>query len=53
MNAAEEYMPTEHERWMELALRQADRAFEEDEVPVGVVIVKAGRLLGKGYNQIE
>lgn len=46
-------MPTEHERWMELALRQAERAFEEDEVPVGAVIVKEDRLLGKGYNQIE
>jgi tRNA(adenine34) deaminase len=46
-------MPTEHERWMELALRQAERAFEEDEVPVGAVIVKESRLLGKGYNQIE
>jgi tRNA(adenine34) deaminase len=46
-------MPTDHERWMELALRQAERAFEEDEVPVGAVIVKEGRLLGKGYNQIE
>ncbi|MFZ1731158.1 MAG: tRNA adenosine(34) deaminase TadA [Bacteroidota bacterium] len=46
-------MPTEHERWMELALRQAERAYEAEEVPVGAVVVKEGRMIGKGYNQIE
>ncbi len=44
---------TEHERWMELALRQAERAFDEDEVPVGAVVVRQGAVLGKGYNQVE
>ncbi|MBI5645382.1 MAG: nucleoside deaminase [Ignavibacteriae bacterium] len=44
---------TEHERWMELALRQAERAFDEDEVPVGAVVVRQGTVLGKGYNQVE
>ncbi len=49
----ESMMPTEHERWMELALRQAERAYEAEEVPVGAVVVKEGRVIGKGYNQNE
>ena len=46
-------MAGEHERWMELALRQAERAFEEEEVPVGAVLVKDGQIVGRGYNQNE
>lgn len=46
-------MQTEHERWMEQALRLAERAYEEGEVPVGAVVVHEGRLIGKGYNQNE
>jgi tRNA(adenine34) deaminase len=38
---------------MELALREAERAFEQDEVPVGAVVVKDGLVIGKGYNQNE
>lgn len=53
MTPLEDRAPTEHERWMEMALRLAERAYEEDEVPVGAVIVKDGRVLGKGYNQNE
>ncbi len=46
-------MPSDHERWMEVALRQAERALEEGEVPVGAVVVKDGAIIGKGYNQNE
>ena len=46
-------LQTDHERWMEAALRQAERAYEEEEVPVGAVVVKDGRIIGKGYNQNE
>jgi tRNA(adenine34) deaminase len=46
-------MQTEHERWMEQALRLAERAYDEDEVPVGAVVVHDGGIVGKGYNQIE
>lgn len=46
-------MQTEHERWMEQALRLAERAFEEDEVPVGAVVIKENQIVGKGYNQNE
>jgi len=46
-------MTTAHERWMGYALRLAQQAFDEDEVPVGALVVKDGQILGKGYNQIE
>jgi len=44
---------TIHEQWMKLALREAERAFEDDEVPVGAVVVYEGKVIGRGYNQIE
>ena len=40
-----------HEYWMELALAEAINAFEEDEVPVGAVLVKDDRLILKNYNR--
>ncbi|MDH7516076.1 MAG: tRNA adenosine(34) deaminase TadA [Bacteroidota bacterium] len=42
-----------HERWMEAALREAQRAYDEDEVPVGAVVVFRERIIGKGHNQTE
>ena len=42
-----------HRRWMQLALREAERAFEQGEVPVGAVVVKGGQLLGRGHNRVE
>ena len=38
---------------MESALREAEQALKRKEVPVGAVIVHNGRIIGKGYNQIE
>lgn len=35
------------------ALRQARRALEADEVPVGAVIVKDGRIIARAFNQVE
>ncbi|MFN8282160.1 MAG: nucleoside deaminase [Chitinophagales bacterium] len=35
------------------ALKLAKTAFEEDEVPVGAIIVCDNKIIGKGYNQIE
>jgi tRNA(adenine34) deaminase len=46
-------LPTQHEQWMKAALREAQRAFEADEVPVGAVVVLEGKIIGRGYNQIE
>lgn len=38
---------------MKQALREATLAYEEDEVPVGAVIVHKGAIIGRGHNQIE
>ena len=38
---------------MRRALVQAAEAFERDEVPVGAVIVKDGRIIAQAYNQVE
>ncbi len=38
---------------MDLAIQEARCAFDEDEVPVGAVIVKDGILLGRGHNQMR
>lgn len=43
----------EHERWMRAALDEAMRAAEEDEVPVGAVVVLEGRIIGRGHNRTE
>jgi tRNA(adenine34) deaminase len=39
--------------WMQRALQEAERAFRKGEVPVGAVLVRAGRVAGTGYNQVE
>ncbi len=38
---------------MESAIREAEQAARRKEVPIGAVIVQEGRIIGKGYNQIE
>ena len=38
---------------MELALRQANAAWQADEVPVGAVIVRGNQILGRGANSVE
>ena len=43
----------DHEFWMKAALREAQRAFDEEEIPVGAVVVHEGKLIGKGHNQME
>src|SRR5215217_6682135 len=35
------------------ALRQAQKAFDKEEVPVGAVVVRAGKIIGRAYNQVE
>src|SRR2546430_6512681 len=38
---------------MREALRLATKAAASDEVPIGAVIAKNGRIIGRGYNQVE
>lgn len=42
-----------HEHWMRLALAEARAAFDEEEVPVGAVIVHQGRVIAAAHNQRE
>lgn len=35
------------------ALKQAWKAFLEGEVPIGAVLVKQGKIISRGYNQVE
>jgi len=42
-----------HDRWMRVALDEARAAADEDEVPVGAVIVAAGRVIASAHNQRE
>ena len=41
------------ERWMAEALKEARKALEAGEVPVGAVVVQRGRVLGRGCNRVE
>jgi tRNA(adenine34) deaminase len=41
------------ESFMREALRLAAKAREADEVPIGAVVVRAGKIIGRAYNQVE
>jgi len=41
------------ERYMRLALSEAQKAFKQDEIPIGCVIVSQGQIIGRGYNLTE
>jgi tRNA(adenine34) deaminase len=41
------------EQYMRQALVQARNAFDEDEVPVGAIIVLNDKIIARGYNQVE
>ena len=42
-----------HERYMREALKEAKKAFDEDEVPVGVVVVCKEMIIARGHNLTE
>jgi tRNA(adenine34) deaminase len=44
---------TVHDIFMHQALKLAETAYRNNEVPVGAVVVKDERVIGKGYNQVE
>ena len=41
------------EQYMGMALKEAQKAYSEGEVPVGAVIVMNDRIIARGYNQVE
>ena len=41
------------ERYMTLALLEAEQALRQEEIPIGCVIVSEGRIIGRGHNMTE
>ena len=39
--------------FMKVAFREAEKAFEAEEVPIGAIIVKDKKIIGRGYNQTK
>jgi tRNA(adenine34) deaminase len=46
-------MVMDDQYFMKQALREAQKAFAADEVPIGSVIVMDNRIIGRGHNQVE
>jgi tRNA(adenine34) deaminase len=44
--------PTD-DSFMNEALRQARKAFAQEEVPVGAIVVRDGRIIARAFNQVE
>jgi len=40
-------------RFMYAALQEAEKALDDLEVPVGAVVVRNNKIIGRGYNQVE
>ena len=54
MNPERTLQPTiDHDVFMRVALQEALAAYEEEEVPVGAVIVHEGRVVARAHNQRE
>lgn len=46
-----EHVRSQDEKYMREAIRQAKKAYELGEVPIGCVIVYEGKIIGRGYNR--
>lgn len=46
-------MSSSEEKFMKAAIRQAEKAEKEDEVPIGAVIVKGGKIIARAHNTVE
>ena len=44
---------SEDEKFMRMALNEAERALAKREVPIGAVVVAGGRVIGRGHNLVE
>ena len=49
----EEDQNTKDERFMRMALKEAEAAFDEGEIPVGAVVVSRDRIIARAHNQTE
>ncbi|PZP49007.1 MAG: tRNA-specific adenosine deaminase [Pseudopedobacter saltans] len=41
------------EQYMQLALKEAHKAFDADEVPIGAIVVLRDKIIAKAHNQVE
>ena len=41
------------EYYMQQALKEAQKAYDEDEVPIGAVVVMGNKIIARGHNQTE
>lgn len=41
------------ERYMQLALLEAEKALQQGEVPIGAIMVSEGQIIGRGHNLTE
>ena len=46
-------MPESDEYYMRQALKEAQKAFDDGEVPIGAVIVMQDKIIARAYNQVE
>ena len=46
-------LKSKHEKWMKHAFKEAEKAYQENEIPIGSVVVYNNQIIGKGYNQCE
>ncbi len=42
-----------YEKYLDLALKEAKKAYKQNEVPVGAVIVKNNKIISKAHNMVE
>ena len=40
----------QEEKFMKEALKEAEKSYEKEEIPVGAVIVKDGKIIARGHN---
>lgn len=53
-NFSEEKNPgAEDEHFMRLALQEAQKAYELEEIPIGAIVVCKGKIVGRGHNLTE
>ena len=45
--------PSQDEKYMRMALNEAERALAKREVPIGAVVVAGDRVVGRGHNLVE
>ena len=41
------------EYFMAIALKEAEQAFEQDEIPIGAIVVQNNKVIARGYNMTE